>query len=94
MALINEASLEGIARACGKGDAAHTAWHLDEICRVCGVEIAFTELEETWRSLFDALNKRQFDDGNRRAILAFLRVALEPERYRDNPDDVRPCVNN
>ena len=83
MALFNKTTLQGIARACSESGTAH----LKDICRVSGIEITFTDEEETWRSLFEAFNSRQFYDGNRRAVLAFLRVAMQPERYRHKPDE-------
>ena len=36
--------------------------------------------EKGWRELFEALREQQHKDGHRRSILAFIRVAMKPER--------------
>lgn len=86
MVLIDSNSLEGIARAFSEGDAAPDVTSLEEACRVCDIEVAFSDEKETWRFLFEALNERQSKDGNRRAILAFLRTAMQSARYSSDPD--------
>lgn len=83
MAVIPESSIEGISRIFGDEDGGLAARKLEEILDECGIQAEFTE-DSASRSLLMALQNRQFEDGHRGAILAFLRVAIASARQDRN----------
>ena len=80
-----ESDLRAVTEVLANTDERLTDEQITEILDICGVRDEFTD-ETKGQRLFKALLKQQSRDGDRRAILAFIRVAMNPERYVGEPD--------
>ena len=80
-----KSDLRAISKVLGNTDEGLTDKEITEILDICGVKDEFTD-ETKWQRLFKSLSKQQSRDGHRGAILAFIREAMNPERYVGEPD--------
>jgi hypothetical protein len=58
-----------------------TETELAEIFEKCNIPIVERSDDDVLHPIFEALKSKQSQDGHRRTVLAFLRVAMNPERY-------------
>ena len=93
--IITEADLASISKAFGDDAVGLQQRSVSEVLESC--EISDTSPEApSERRIFEALRARQEIDGNRRAILAFIRVAMDPERSNvaeERYEELRAVLN-
>ena len=77
---ISKSDIQTISDVLGDTDEGLTEAEVAEVLDVCRVKDDLTEGTKQQR-LFKALSNQQSRDGHRRAILAVIRVAMNPERY-------------
>ena len=82
---ISEPNLQAISEILGEPDEGLAIPEIVEILDICRIKDEFAE-ETAEQRLFKAVSRQQSKDGHRRAILAFMRVAMNPERYVGEQD--------
>jgi hypothetical protein len=81
MAVFSESDLLAISMVFENASKAMTETELAEIFEQCNIPIVKRSNEDGSYPLFEALKNKQSQDGHRRSVLAFLRVAMNSERY-------------
>lgn len=93
---LDGAHLESLARALGDTERGLTGSEIGQLLhRAKLADPAGPEMTK-WRRLLMAFEKRTALDGSSNAVLAFVRVALQPARFVDKPDrfeQLRGSVN-
>jgi hypothetical protein len=77
---IAEADLLAFSKVFGDEAVGLREREISVVLDFCGITDISPD-QSTERRIFDALQTRQDKDGNRRAILAFIRVAMDPKRF-------------
>jgi len=77
---ISESDIQAISDVLGDTDEGLTEAEIAEVLDVCRIKNDLTEGTKQQR-LSEALSGQQLRDGHRKAILAVIRVAINPERY-------------
>jgi hypothetical protein len=90
MAIFSESDLFAISRAFEDSGIGLSDSELAEIFERCGIRIQANSNDGITQVLSGSLHNKQIEDGNRRGVLAFLRVAMDPGRYQDRMDDFAP----
>lgn len=85
MATFSENDLLAISQVLGHPNDGLTESELQSVLEICGISV-----ERPWtdniQALHKALKEQQTMDGHRRSVLAFLRVAMSPDRYGEDRD--------
>jgi len=82
--IFSESELRAVAQALGDTEGGLTNSEIDELLQVCGVADEMGPGTK-WKRIYGNLWNRQARDGHRKAILAFIRKAMKPERYLRQP---------
>ena len=81
MSVFSESDLLAISKAFENVGKFMSETELAEILKKCNIPIMEHYNADTSYRLFESLKKKQSQDRHRRSVLAFLRVAMNPERY-------------
>jgi uncharacterized protein (TIGR02391 family) len=76
----SESQLLAIAHALGDTDHGLTGSEIGDLLQLCRVSDEFAGATK-WKRVYYTLWNRQCSDNDRRAVLAFIRKAMKPERY-------------
>ena len=96
MTKISKVDLKAITAILGDVENGLSTRELTDILVKCGFYIRFSKKGKL-ETLFQTLAIRQVKDGNRRAILAFLRTAMAPDTHKNNKmrfDALRSKLND
>ena len=93
MALFAQSALEAIADALGDTDEGLTGSEIGHLLATCRMVDPTPTMTKRHR-VFNAFVESQRARGDRRAVLAFIRNAMKPERYVRNSDRFEPMRGN
>lgn len=95
MAVFSDRDLQAIAQIFADPSEGLPETDITEILGTCRIVVEFSSANIS-QGLFEGLKSQQANDGNRRRVLAFLRVAMDPERHEGNRekfDRLRASLN-
>jgi hypothetical protein len=83
MAEFSQAEIESIAKAIGDTESGLTNSEIDRLLFECNIDDPGPGTK--WKRIVQALAESQRKEGDRRAILAFIRKSMKPSKYVDAP---------
>jgi uncharacterized protein (TIGR02391 family) len=89
MPLFSQSQVEAIADALGDTDAGLTGSEISHLLKTCKMSDLNSNMTKRHR-LYTAFAASQNSRQDRRAVLAFIRHAMKPERYTRAPDRYEP----
>ena len=93
MLLFEQSTLEAIAGALGDTDEGLTGSEIGHLLATCRIEDPTPGMTKRHR-IYNALAASQNDRGDRKAVLAFMRHAMKPERHLRSPERFEPMRRN
>ena len=85
MATFSETDLLAISEVFGHPKDGLTESELNSAFEICGFPFESSSTSRT-QTIYQALKEQQATGGDRKSVLAFLRVSMSPDRFEENPD--------
>ena len=85
MATFSETDLLAISEVFGHSQDGLTESELNSAFEICGFPFESSSTSRT-QTIYQALKEQQATGGDRKSVLAFLRVSMSPDRFEENPD--------
>jgi len=83
--IFSQSELEGISQALADTNEGLTGSEIGSILQSLKIKDPTPDMTK-WKRLYNALEERQYNSRNRRAVLEFIRQAIKPVRYTKQPE--------